>query len=190
MFDRTVHHVYDGTVEVHYYFHGDAAQNDQLASISARLDLLWNAIQTSVASILQREEGMNVRLDELTAAVQRDTDAESSAITLLKSLAEEIRSLQPTQQAIDQLANQINAQAEMMAAAVVANTPAQDSGTTTTTPTPTPAPGSTPMGGGGAAEPPAQNPPSGGGGSETGGTTGATDTGAPGGTTEPTQPAP
>lgn len=160
----TINHVHSGRVEVHYFFHHDPAQSDQLARIEEKLDALKKG-----------DRAMSVQIDALITAAQRNADAEASAAQLLKSLADEVRSLEPTQQAIDNLATTLNAQADAMAAAVVAGTIAEAPPTTggggTTTPTP-------PDNGGGTVPPPdtgtGNTPPS-----DAGGSTPPADGGTP-----------
>ena len=62
-------------------------------------------------------------LTALTTAVQNNTDAEQSAITLITQLAEQIQAAAGDQAAVDALATQLQDQAAALAAAVVANTP-------------------------------------------------------------------
>lgn len=68
---------------------------------------------------------MALDLNALTASVQANTDAEQSAITLITQLADEIRANAGDQAAVDALATQLQDQAASLAAAVVANTPAE-----------------------------------------------------------------
>jgi hypothetical protein len=63
-------------------------------------------------------------LSEIIAAVEAETEVTSSAITLLNQLADQVRSLSTDPAAIAALADQINSQADALAAAVSANTPA------------------------------------------------------------------
>src|SRR4051812_29698053 len=88
-------------VEFHHYIlgdQGDAGVAEALTRIAASQDAVEKALTQLIVQNEQREEKMTVRLDALAQAVQRNSDAEDSASTLLASLAEEIRSLEPTQQ--------------------------------------------------------------------------------------------
>lgn len=71
---------------------------------------------------------MQQDLTALTAAVQKNTDAEASAIQAIKGLADQVAALQvsdPAVQAqIDALAAEISSGAEALGAAVTASTPA------------------------------------------------------------------
>ena len=63
-------------------------------------------------------------LTDITREVQETQDAEQSAIVLLNSLAEQLRAAATDPAAIAALANQLDSNANALAAAVVANTPA------------------------------------------------------------------
>jgi len=65
-------------------------------------------------------------LSTIKAEVSELHDVVQSAVTLINGLADEIRNLEPTQEAIDALAAQIDAQAQELAAAVADNTPHPD----------------------------------------------------------------
>ena len=66
---------------------------------------------------------MPLDLTNLTAAVTADTDAENSAITLLTTLASQLEAAKADPAAVQAIADQLNANASKLAAAVVANTP-------------------------------------------------------------------
>jgi len=70
-------------------------------------------------------------LDDLAAEVQANSDAEDSAIALIKGLADQIAANAGDQTKIAALAATLKSKAEALGAAVVANTPA---------PAPSPAP--------------------------------------------------
>ena len=69
---------------------------------------------------------MSTELDALTAAVQRNSDAEDSAITLLQGLKAALDAAIATGNpaALTALSTQIGAKTDALAAAIVANTPA------------------------------------------------------------------
>lgn len=81
---------------------------------------------TLLTQILTGVTKMSTELDTLTAAVQRNSDAEDSAITLLQGLKAAldaaIASGNPA--ALTALSAQIGAKTDALAAAIVANTPA------------------------------------------------------------------
>jgi cell division septum initiation protein DivIVA len=87
-------------------------------------------IEYKLDQLLSGERTMAIDLTALTASVQADTDATSSAIKLLQGLSSQIAALQSastdpaTAAAISALASQISSQATSLAAAVTANTPA------------------------------------------------------------------
>lgn len=68
---------------------------------------------------------MAADLTRLTAAVERDSTVNQSAITLLNSLSQLIRDNATDPAALTALADQLDAQQQALADAVVANTPAQ-----------------------------------------------------------------
>lgn len=66
---------------------------------------------------------VNTALADLAAKVQANSDAEDSAIALLNSLGDIIRQTPATVTAINALADAVQAKADALGAAVVANTP-------------------------------------------------------------------
>lgn len=73
---------------------------------------------------------MSVALDNLTAKVEAQSTVIASAETLLKTLADEVRALPADDSdAIQALADKIDAQTSELSAAVSANTPADGSAT-------------------------------------------------------------
>ena len=64
-------------------------------------------------------------LSVLTAQVTANTDAEASAIQLLSNLSALIASLKNDPVALQALADQLKASGDALAAAIVANTPAE-----------------------------------------------------------------
>lgn len=85
-------------------------QNDL---ILANLNLLTNM-----------EQNMSAELDAVRAAVQKNTDAELAAADLLRRLSQLITDSINDKPALQQLAADVNSQADALAAAVTANTPA------------------------------------------------------------------
>lgn len=67
---------------------------------------------------------MSTALDNLRAEVQQSNDATQSALTLIAGLAQQIRDAVGNDDALNELADQLDAQQQEIAAAVAANTPA------------------------------------------------------------------
>ena len=82
------------------------------------------AIIDTLLLILAKEQKIMANLASLTAALTAETDAVKAAITLITSLAEQIKAVSADQAAVDALADQFKAQAKLLADAVAANTPA------------------------------------------------------------------
>lgn len=122
--------------DVHIHIHG--TDDGRLRNIERLLHRL-----------LEKDTVMALDLTELHDAVQRDTDATSSAVTLLSALAQEIRDAAGDPAAIEALAFQVEANASALAASVAANT------TTGNTPPADTPPADTPP----ADQPPADQPP-------------------------------
>lgn len=79
---------------------------------------------------------MSEQLDRLTTEVQQTGTVIDSAITLLNSLAQQIRDNATDPAALTQLADDLDAKQQALAAAITANTPAS--------PAPAPAPTAAP----------------------------------------------
>lgn len=105
------------TVNVHHTGPAADAVSSALRDLAARVDVLSRII---------RAEGkiMSKQIDDLTAAVKKDTEVESSAVTAIQGLAQQIKDAGGDPAKIAALADQINANADALAAAIVANTPA------------------------------------------------------------------
>jgi hypothetical protein len=99
----------------------------KLDEVVKRLDLVeahLASISSALALItLQGEINMSA-LDDLTAQVQANTDAEQSAITLIQGLAAQIAANATDSTKISALAAQLKTSATALGAAIVANTPA------------------------------------------------------------------
>jgi chromosome segregation ATPase len=100
---------------------------NRLASVDKKLDKLLKGQDTTIRSIqttLERTMSqLDDALDELTAQVKANTDAEASATALIQGLAEKIEAQATDPQAVRDLAARLKATAEVLSAAVVANTP-------------------------------------------------------------------
>lgn len=79
---------------------------------------------------------MSPKIQKLTQEVAEMKEVNTSAITLITGLAQQIRESKDDADALDKLAGDLDAQAKSLAAAVTANTPAAD----TEPPAPAPAP--------------------------------------------------
>jgi septal ring factor EnvC (AmiA/AmiB activator) len=91
-------------------------------------------IETDLARLVKvigqpKKEGETLMADlsAITAAVTKNGDAVSSAVTLLQSLSAQLSAVATDPAAVQALADQINAEASNLANAVVANTPAAPS---------------------------------------------------------------
>lgn len=86
------------------------------------LSILKEILATQVA-LLKGQTTMSKELDDLTAAVTKQTTVVGSAVTLIQSLAQQIIDAKNDPVAIEALAGQLNSSADALAAAVTANTP-------------------------------------------------------------------
>jgi ABC-type transporter Mla subunit MlaD len=102
-----------------------------LARLGERLEHKLDMVLTQQGQILaalasQREEmiKMSKELDDLTSQVQKNTDVEASAVTLIQGLAAQIAAQANDPAAIKALTAKLSGSADALAAAIVANTPA------------------------------------------------------------------
>lgn len=93
-----------------------------LGGLAERLDDLID-LQIETNRILSK---MSAQLDALIAQVAENTAVEASAIELIQRLADKIIQLAGDPVAIANLAAQLKASADALAAAVIANTPAAE----------------------------------------------------------------
>jgi hypothetical protein len=100
-------------VDVHVYSHGASVEQ-------YKLDQILDAVNTLI------REGKEVMADlsVLTAHVQQNTEVDASAIALLNGLSAQIEQLKTDPVALQGLADQLKANSDNLAAAIVANTPA------------------------------------------------------------------
>jgi predicted nucleic acid-binding Zn-ribbon protein len=68
---------------------------------------------------------MSAALDKIATEIAQNNEVIDSAMTLIESLAEEIRANITDQAALNALADQLDANSEKLADAVAANTPAE-----------------------------------------------------------------
>ena len=90
--------------------------------VRARLD----DILDQLGLVVSNQETMMTIMDDLKASVQRNTDAESSVITLLQGISQQLKDALAANDpaAIQAVITQLDANTAAAAAAVVANTPA------------------------------------------------------------------
>lgn len=99
----------------HIYHHIVFEDSDTVArlqAITAKLDLL-----------LPKEMYMSTQLDTLSAQVQKQTEVEAGAVLLIKGLAQQIQDGKDDPAKLQALADQLNASATELSAAITANTP-------------------------------------------------------------------
>ena len=95
----------------------------QLDKIDRKLDKLLKGQSTYQTTLERTMSALDDALDELTEQVKANTDAEQSATALIQGLAEKIEAQATDPQAVRELAGRLRATAEVLSAAVVANTP-------------------------------------------------------------------
>lgn len=96
-------------------------------SLHKKLDTIiyeQTLVNRRVKLLLEGYIKVMANLDSLKAALEADTSATNSAITLIEELAAQIKAVSADQAAVDALADQFAAQAKALADAVAANTPA------------------------------------------------------------------
>jgi peptidoglycan hydrolase CwlO-like protein len=76
--------------------------------------------------LLERIKAMTVQLEKLTAEVEENTSVTASAIALLDNLSDQIRELKDDPAALEALASRLVTSGNELAAAVTANTPAEE----------------------------------------------------------------
>lgn len=81
-------------------------------------------IQTTLTAVQQKEDHMSQELDDLTASVAANKTVEQSAITLIQGLSAQITAAAGNPAALAALAADLNTQANDLATAVAAGTPA------------------------------------------------------------------
>jgi hypothetical protein len=97
-------------------------------SIHRRLDHIdhnLTALHEAVGIIVKKEKHMSAQLDALTAQVKENAEVEASAVLLIQGIAAKLAAAATDPVAIAALADQLNASADALAAAVAANTIAE-----------------------------------------------------------------
>jgi chromosome segregation ATPase len=108
------------------WFMGDREYADlltQLDKIDRKLDKLLKGQITYQTTLERKMSQLDDALDDLTSQVKANTDAEASATALIQGLAEKIEQQATDPQAVRDLAARLKSTAEVLSAAVVANTP-------------------------------------------------------------------
>lgn len=131
-----------------------------------RIDISWDdheselgylrRIGYQVEQLLGKVDGMAQELADLQREVAEQSEVIGSAITLLNGLSERIMALRGDPRALRELASELNSQQEALAAAITANTPAEEPGegaSTAEPPSPVPSESGTPTTPEGSAEP-------------------------------------
>ena len=103
--------------------HRRAVGEDIIERLS-HIEWALHRIEQKLGLINMKENWIIMDLSALQTAVEADTSATSSAITLLTTLAEELRAAAGDPAAVQAIADQITANATQLSDAVVANTPA------------------------------------------------------------------
>lgn len=102
-------------------------EQQQILDRIERLELLtgigFYLVLTQLERLIQLEEQEMSDLTQITDEVAENTSAVESAVTLLSTLAEEIRSNASDPMALAALADQLDANNRTLADAVLANTP-------------------------------------------------------------------
>lgn len=101
-------------IDVYYHTVNDDVFEQKLDSI---LDLL--------SAIQRKEVQMSAALDALAVQVAENTAVEQAALVLIQGIAAQLLELKEDPAAIAALAAQLDATSEALAAAVLANTPAE-----------------------------------------------------------------
>lgn len=95
--------------------------------IEARLDALGKKLDLALVqlnSLLKAEEKMSQELDTLKTQVEENITLEGSIVTLVNGLAAQIEANKTDPAALTDMATRLKASADIVAAAVTANTPA------------------------------------------------------------------
>ena len=103
--------------ELHVFVHEDQMSSTMGASIDEMLRLLLK--------LVKQGGDLMADLASLTVQVKANTDAEDAAVVLLTQLAGMLVACKNDPAAIQKLADDLKAHADPLAAAVVANTPAE-----------------------------------------------------------------
>lgn len=102
-------------IKVHHFHHPDK-------EVTGRL---WR-VQQMLGIVVKNQENIMATIEDLKASVQKNTDAEASVVTLMQGLSQQLKDAKAANDpaAIQAVIDQIDANTNSVAAAVVANTPA------------------------------------------------------------------
>jgi len=89
----------------------DEELHDRVLKLTQKIDLLTERIKE-----------MSAALDALKVQVERNTQVDQSAITLIQGIAQQLQELKDDPAAIEALSNELQASADALSAAVSANT--------------------------------------------------------------------
>lgn len=102
--------------EVHHYHHHSGGD-----PVGTQENLFYLARDVSL--MRKQLEAIMATLNDVQTAVTAEDTVIDSAVALIQGLAAQIAALQPTQAAIDALANDVKAKTVALSAAVLAGTP-------------------------------------------------------------------
>jgi hypothetical protein len=102
----------------------DVTQLDRIEGRLAHVEQKLDTVLALQRATISEQFLMATNFDSITQSVAATTDAEQSAIVLLGQLHDLIVAAGTDQTKLDDLASQLNAKKEALAAAIVANTPA------------------------------------------------------------------
>jgi hypothetical protein len=103
----------DQTIQIQHHHFTDPETSRRLGWIDEALKI-----------IIQRLNKMALNFTQLESEVSEMSSAVDSAVTLLQSIAQEIRDSAGNQQKLNKLATDLDAKANVLAEAIAANTPA------------------------------------------------------------------
>lgn len=100
-------------IEIHHYHHADKKTRQKLDEV------------LGIVRDLQRKEVKEImELKDLQTQVEKNTEVEGSAVTLIQGIASQLAAAKEDPAAIQALADKLNSSATALAAAITANTPA------------------------------------------------------------------
>jgi len=135
-------------VDVHVYHHdADAPNVRTIAALTSilrsRNDQLAEAVHelngqqtprrmstTSTRNVTMSTPSMEAVIEQLRVEVERNSSVDASAIQLLTTLADKIEQIKNNPTELQTLVESLRSQSDTLAAAVVANTPAEGEATT------------------------------------------------------------
>lgn len=102
-------------LEIHHFHHPDEATAERLCRIERMLGLIH-----------ERQELIMANMDDLKAAVQRNTDVDGSVTALLQGISQQLKDAKAANDpaAIQAIIDQLDGNTKTLTDAVTANTPA------------------------------------------------------------------